>query len=264
MRPGLPPWPLWTLALAIAFALGGAIAGAAVVALIAWLGGLVAGVDVGIKSPGVTLASTLAQDAAMIGGSLLAVKIAAGNFRLRDFGLVPARRRLAAAGLVLLTWVAFLIITAVWTKFVGHGHRQSITKDLGADRSAILWVGTAFVVAYAAPLAEEFFFRGMMLTVLWRRVGFGGAALITGALFGLVHSGSSDPALLVPLAVLGILLCVLKRLTASLVPCVAAHALNNSVAFGLLEHASPLGFVGLVAFGVIGAGGTAAVISRRS
>ena len=40
---------------------------------------------------------------------------------------------------------------------------------------------------------------------------------------------------LVPLAALGFLLCALYRYTGSLYPCIAAHSLNNSFAFGQLE-----------------------------
>ena len=37
-------------------------------------------------------------------------------------------------------------------------------------------------------------------------------------------------------AVLGFALCLLYRATGSLYPCIAAHALNNSLAFGSLEN----------------------------
>jgi CAAX protease family protein len=40
---------------------------------------------------------------------------------------------------------------------------------------------------------------------------------------------------LVPLAALGFALCLLYRYTGSLYPCIAAHSLNNSLAFGALE-----------------------------
>jgi membrane protease YdiL (CAAX protease family) len=50
-----------------------------------------------------------------------------------------------------------------------------------------------------------------------------------------VHAGSAPVVDLVPLAALGFALCVLYRYTGSLYPCIAAHALNNSFAFGELE-----------------------------
>ncbi len=58
---------------------------------------------------------------------------------------------------------------------------------------------------------------------------------MTGVLFGAVHAGSAPALDLVPLGVLGFMLCVLYRRTGSLYPCVAVHSLNNSVAFAGLE-----------------------------
>jgi membrane protease YdiL (CAAX protease family) len=43
-------------------------------------------------------------------------------------------------------------------------------------------------------------------------------------------------AYLVPLALLGVLLCVLYERTQSLYPCMALHCINNSIAFGGAEH----------------------------
>ena len=54
---------------------------------------------------------------------------------------------------------------------------------------------------------------------------------ITGLLFGGVHAGSAPALDLVPLAALGFGLCLLYRYTGSLYPCIAAHSLNNSLAF---------------------------------
>ena len=56
-----------------------------------------------------------------------------------------------------------------------------------------------------------------------------------GLLFGGVHAGSAPALDLVPLAGLGFGLCLLYRCTGSLYPCIAAHALNNSLAFASLE-----------------------------
>ena len=61
------------------------------------------------------------------------------------------------------------------------------------------------------------------------------AAIITGLVFGGVHVGSAPVVDLVPLAFLGFGLCLLYRITGSLYPCIAAHSLNNSIAYGSLE-----------------------------
>ena len=62
------------------------------------------------------------------------------------------------------------------------------------------------------------------------------AALLTGITFGAIHVGSAPVGYLVPLAALGVLLCLLYVRTGSLYPCIALHCLNNSIAFGVSQH----------------------------
>jgi membrane protease YdiL (CAAX protease family) len=57
------------------------------------------------------------------------------------------------------------------------------------------------------------------------------AALIVGTLFGLIHVLGSPLGFIPLLAFFGIALCLLYARTKSLYPCIALHALNNSVAF---------------------------------
>jgi len=50
--------------------------------------------------------------------------------------------------------------------------------------------------------------------------------------FGLIHF---KPEFVAPLAVLGVALCLLYAQTGSLLPCIALHSLNNSLAFGVTQ-----------------------------
>jgi membrane protease YdiL (CAAX protease family) len=97
-----------------------------------------------------------------------------------------------------------------------------------------------------APVCEEFLFRGFIFGALRNWRGPWPAAILTGVLFGGVHAGSAPAADLVPLAVLGVVLCVLYERTGSLYPCIGLHALNNSIAFGSLEGWSVPGVLALV------------------
>src|SRR5438309_2237107 len=56
------------------------------------------------------------------------------------------------------------------------------------------------------------------------------AAVITGILFGLAHTGSAASQCLIPLGFLGFVLCLVRWRTGSLYPCMALHAINNSLA----------------------------------
>ena len=92
-----------------------------------------------------------------------------------------------------------------------------------------------------APIAEEFFFRGflfgvlrrMRITVFGREIGTWVAAIITGILFGLAHTGSASSQYLIPLGFLGFVLCLMRWRTGSLYPCMALHSFNNSLALGV-------------------------------
>jgi CAAX protease family protein len=59
------------------------------------------------------------------------------------------------------------------------------------------------------------------------------AAVIDGLVFGLIHfQGGTDGLLIVPpLAVLGIVFCLVYERTRSLYPVIALHSINNSIAY---------------------------------
>ena len=84
-----------------------------------------------------------------------------------------------------------------------------------------------------APIAEEILFRGFFFTALRNAMPTLLAAISTGVLFGLVHVIGTPFPLIVPLAVLGFVLCLLYLYTGSLLPCMALHSINNAIAFGV-------------------------------
>jgi membrane protease YdiL (CAAX protease family) len=127
---------------------------------------------------------------------------------------------------------------------------------LGADKSTVALVAAAVFVCVIAPIAEEFFFRGFLFEVLRRWRGPWIAAVIVGLLFGLAHTGSASSQYLIPLGLLGFVLCLVRWRTGSLYPCIALHSLNNSLALGVNQlHWNVLEILGLMAasFAVVGA-----------
>jgi membrane protease YdiL (CAAX protease family) len=91
------------------------------------------------------------------------------------------------------------------------------------------------MIICVAPFAEEFFFRGFFYGALRTRFPVLVAAIIDGLVFGLIHfEGSLEGLLIVPpLAVLGVVFCLVYEKTGSLYPCIALHALNNSIAYAV-------------------------------
>jgi uncharacterized protein len=157
-----------------------------------------------------------------------------------DFGFRPVRVRTAVTAVVAAA-VGYYIVTAIWASiFKLHG-TDKLPSELGVNRSTVALVAAAVFVCVIAPIAEEFFFRGFIFGALrkWhidvagRNIGTWLAAIVTGILFGLAHTGSASPRYLVPLGFLGFVLCLVRWKTRSLYPCMALHSINNSLALGV-------------------------------
>ena len=178
--------------------------------------------------------------------------------RPEQFGLRPPRDRRMAIALVIAAYIAFLVVAAIWVNALNLSPDDKLPKSLGADESDIALALVGFLTCVVAPVCEEFLFRGYMFRALRNWRGVVPAALIVGFLFGAVHLGSAQVGYLAPLAVFGVMLCLLYELTKSLYPCIALHCVNNSIAFASLEHAR----VGVGIAMLVGALLTIAVMAR--
>jgi membrane protease YdiL (CAAX protease family) len=180
------------------------------------------------------LVATLMQDLCFVGVALFFAQMVARP-RPAQFGLRPTRFW-RSVGLVVGGYVAFFLVTAAWVSALNLHEREDLPHKLGADNGPLALTAVVILVTVVAPICEEFLFRGYMYPALRRGVGVWGAAGVTGLLFGAVHAISSPAGFLVPLALFGIGLCLVYEWTGSLYPCIALHALNNSIAFGGSEH----------------------------
>jgi membrane protease YdiL (CAAX protease family) len=229
----LPGWPWWTAGAAILFALVLTAVGAVVVDLPAQaLGVEVSGSHV---PAGLTIADTFVQDLAFVVGSVYAAKLGGRVVRSWQFGLRrPGSGWRSAGWLIVLLLLVFILLNAVWAEFV-HPEKEKLLNDLGTNKGTGLLLLSAALTCVIAPMCEEFLFRGCIFTSL-RSWGTLPAALVTGLIFGAVHATSAPAEDLLPLAALGFGLCLLYRYSGSLYPSMAAHSLNNSIAFAGLEH----------------------------
>lgn len=183
--------------------------------------------------PAITLTATFIQDALLIVAMIGFATLTAGRVTPAAFGLrrLSGRQAWRAAGLGVGMLGAFFAFVALWSK-LDPGTTDDLAKDLGAEDSTVALIAVAVLVAVVAPVVEELFFRGFLFGALRRSMHWVPAALLAGAVFGGVHAGGTPPIFLVPLAVLGFMLCWLYRRTGSLLPGIAVHALNNSIALG--------------------------------
>jgi membrane protease YdiL (CAAX protease family) len=224
-------WPPWTAPAAL---VGGLVA-AAVGALLVDIPALALGVDVSSSHipPGLAIADTFVQDAAFVAVAVFFAQLGSRVVSAAMFGLRPTRLS-RAARLVIATLLGFLLFSLIWTS-IFHEGKQKLLEQLGSNESTVLLLLSAALTCVVAPICEEFLFRGFIFTALRNWRGVWPAAIISGLLFGGVHAGSAPAVDLVPLAGLGFGLCLLYRATGSLYPCIAAHSLNNALAFGSLE-----------------------------
>ena len=112
---------------------------------------------------------------------------------------------------------------------------QTVAEDLGSDQGTFGLIAAGVMIVCVAPFAEEFFFRGFFYRALRSRFVPLGARRDRRACSG--SSTSTSPAsdallILPPLALLGFIFCLVYEKTGSLYPCIAMHAINNSIAYG--------------------------------
>jgi uncharacterized protein len=192
-----------------------------------------------------TIALTLVQDVCLVLAAVLTFKIVFGRVRPADLGLRRVARWGYALKMMAALYLAFWIVAFVLEQIFGKPPDQQLVTDLKAEQSFAILAGYAVLTCVVAPICEEIFFRGFVFTTFARRLGPGWGAVLAGGIFGLIHA--PNPVLgLIALAVLGVALCLLYWTTQSIIPCMALHALNNSISFGATKSLDAWVFLALV------------------
>jgi membrane protease YdiL (CAAX protease family) len=176
----------------------------------------------------------------LLGGTLIGVSVGvATHWRFsplrQALGQLGIRRFAPSAlGWMLLALFAYYVFAGLFASLVLEPQQDDIGEELGVGGENILVAVLAVIlIAGLAPVAEELFFRGFIFAGFRSRFSFWPAALIGGALFGVVHV-ATGPTAAIPLAVLGVALCWLYERTGSLWPCIFAHMINNGLALLIL------------------------------
>jgi membrane protease YdiL (CAAX protease family) len=175
----------------------------------------------------VGISSVLIYAAVMVAGWLFVLRrrgATAADVGFKWVGLGPL---LIAIPMVLaLMAVTALILYGIDALFgsVPSAQDQVVPDETTLHGIDLVWLLLAGSVA--APIVEEFFFRGLLFRYLRARSGFWIGALVSAALFAVFHI---TPALMPALFVFGIVQAWLLERYDSLYPPILLHALNNGV-----------------------------------
>ncbi|HUA49287.1 MAG TPA: type II CAAX endopeptidase family protein [Solirubrobacteraceae bacterium] len=264
-REGDVPWPTWAAPAALLTGLVGGVLLSIVVAAVAGEAGS------NHTSPAVSLISDVLFDAAFVVAALYFASLQTRP-KPSDFGyrLIPV---IVGVSAFFLAAIGYYVVTAVYQAIVNLHGTDKLPSDLGLGTSTAALVGVAIFVCVIAPIAEEFFFRGFIfgslrrwhIKILGRDIGTWVAAVLTGILFGLAHTGSASSEFLIPLGFLGFVLCLVRWKTGSLYPCMALHSVNNSLALGVNQlHWNGGEILALIAAGLAVVGAITLPLASRS
>jgi membrane protease YdiL (CAAX protease family) len=183
------------------------------------------------------------EDGAKLAACLL-IAIILRRHRSFPVGVGPRRGLL---GVLLVSVAAVLIIMPIsylqlhMGQIVWHWLEPGIQPPVHVVLKALensswgLWGAVQLSVAavVVAPLAEELFFRGLLLQTIWRYLGHAWLAIaLSGLAFGLIHK--EQPQDVLPLVTMGIILGYIRVRYRSLTACVVTHALFNARTMALV------------------------------
>lgn len=118
-------------------------------------------------------------------------------------------------------------VTVLVTRAVGNVQNPQVNALAPGGtmslRDLLLLLLAASVIA---PIVEEMLFRGLLYRYLRARMGVVGSVALSAGLFAALHA---VPVLLPMLLVIGVTLALVAERYDSIVPCIALHALHNSL-----------------------------------
>ena len=136
-------------------------------------------------------------------------------------------------GLMVISW-GLNVVYGLFLSLFSLSIQQDFSV-LFTDMSSA-W-GILFGGAIVAPVVEEIIFRGFIFAGLRTRYGWVKAALISSALFSVIHF---QPTAFLPIMVLGMIFAYLYQRSGSIWPAIIMHLSSNAIALGAAFLASEL------------------------
>jgi membrane protease YdiL (CAAX protease family) len=195
--------------------------------------------DPNLTDPDKASDAALLATQALFDGFLAAVAVGVAShwrFNLRETLPLLGFRRCQASdfGWTFVVLGAYYAFAIVFAALVVQPDQEDIGKQLGVCNPGVgIAIGAVLSIVVIAPAAEEIFFRGFFFAGLRSKWSLWPSALLSGAIFGLVHA-PTGPTAAIPLAALGVGLAWLYNKTDSLWPCLLAHFINNALAISVV------------------------------
>ena len=131
-----------------------------------------------------------------------------------------------AAGGVLAGLAAFVYLLVARHTPLLEGARDTVVVGV-QEQLDLVWI--VILVVVAAPIFEEFIFRGLIFGGLRRTLGLALSVLASAAIFALVH----PPFSVIPVFGLGVATALVYERTRMLLAPIAVHAVYNAIVVGL-------------------------------
>jgi len=198
--------------------------------------------------PGAYAALLLARDVVQV----LAVgylwwRLRTGGWSLAEVGLTTRGlgREMGIGVLAALVVIPAAFLIAALTKVLSDRYFPFVAppyhplQGMTATSTSPEIRAALFIAAVVgAPVLEEIFFRGALFGALRRRFGFWPGLLGSAGVFAVLHP--QLPLGFLPIAVLGAAFAVLYHWRQSLVAPMVVHAINNGLAFGMMNLLFPM------------------------
>lgn len=145
----------------------------------------------------------------------------------------PNKKAIKLVPLVLLVYIAVLLVALSVLQLLSPDLAQQeqdvalTVSSLGGAKLFIMFIS----VAVLTPIAEETFFRGLLLWLYGRRLKIPAAILATAVLFGLAHGQLNVG---IDTFLFGLMLGFLAWKTESIYPTIGLHMLKNTIALGVI------------------------------
>jgi membrane protease YdiL (CAAX protease family)/uncharacterized RDD family membrane protein YckC len=231
-EPSLPEIP-WSFRESIWWLIGGLL----IVVIVPPL--LVLPFDPNIGDPDKASDAAILATQTLFDGLLVAVAVGVASgwhFKLREaFGRLGLRSfQPSGFGWMFAVLGTYYLGAIAFSALVVQPDQEDIGKELGVCNPGIgIAIFAVMAIIVLAPFAEEIFFRGFFFAGLRTRWSLWPSALLSGAIFGLVHA-PTGPTAAIPLAGLGVGLAWLYNKTGSIYPSMLAHFLNNAIAISVV------------------------------